>query len=76
MLIVPGMIFATVSQRDLLCRSFGRCLAGDPMDGLGLPDVEPGQVAKLDSVKHAGLEPVGTAPARTPVDRTQFAGLL
>jgi len=28
----PAMIYATVCEQDLLCRMFGKCLVGDPID--------------------------------------------
>jgi len=102
--------FAALVQQDLLCRVFGKCLAGDPIDGeigdltdpaaspfpkhftyvryngelsrsgldaLQLPDVDPLQVSKLDSVAHIGdLCRVGRAIAEREVRIEHFRGFL
>ena len=52
-------------------------LTRDGLDRLGLPDVEPAQVQKLDSVVHiADLQRVGRAVAETQLDAAHFAGFL
>jgi patatin-like phospholipase/acyl hydrolase len=100
---------AAMQEQDFLCRVFGDCRHGDPLDRevgdmrgagigacdklftyvrynaelsregldrLGLPDVEPRHVRRLDSVEHiAELREVGRAVART-VDREHFSGFL
>lgn len=102
--------FAALVQQDLLCRVFGRCRIGDPidaevgdmidpaaspfakqftyvrynaelsrpgLDALGLPDVNPRQVGKLDSVAHMeDLRRVGRAVAERHVRAGHFAGFL
>ncbi|HYN22074.1 MAG TPA: patatin-like phospholipase family protein [Thermoanaerobaculia bacterium] len=30
--LAPALMFAALNEQDLLCRSFGKCLAGDPID--------------------------------------------
>jgi hypothetical protein len=30
--LAPALMFAALNEQDLLCRSFGRCLVGDPLD--------------------------------------------
>jgi hypothetical protein len=102
--------FAALVQQDLLCRVFGRCRIGDPidaevgdmidpaaspfakqftyvrynaelsrpgLDALGLPDVNPRQVGKLDSVAYMDdLRRVGRAVAERHVRAGHFAGFL
>jgi patatin-like phospholipase/acyl hydrolase len=102
--------FAALVQQDVLCRVFGKCLAGDAIDGeigdlmdaaaspfpkhftyvryngelsrsgldaLQLPDVDPLQVGKLDSVAHIGdLCRVGRAIAEREVRIEHFRGFL
>jgi hypothetical protein len=102
--------FAALVQQDFLCRVFGKCLVGDPIDGevgdlmdptaspfpkhftyvrynaelsrsgldaLQLPDVEPLQVSKLDSVAHIDdLCRVGRAVAEHAVRIEHFRGFL
>jgi patatin-like phospholipase/acyl hydrolase len=97
--LAPALMFAALNEQDLLCRTFGKCLAGDPidlevgdligkrgpvdrrlftylrynaeltrsgLDRLGLPEVEPEKVQKLDSVEFIGdLQKVGRAVARS-----------
>ena len=83
--IPSALMFAALNEQDFLCRTFGNCLAGDPLDrevgdmigkkgpvkpklftylrynaeltrqgldALGLPDIEPKNVQKLDSTDH------------------------
>jgi hypothetical protein len=93
-------MFAALNEQDLLCRVFGDCLAGDPLDrevgdmigssgplaperklftylrynaeltrigldALGLSDIAPETVQKLDSIAGvADLRRVGKAAAR------------
>jgi uncharacterized protein len=107
---VPAALMqAALNEQDLLCRVFGRCRHGAPidvevgdlmhsngllddrlfsyvrynaelsrrgLDDLGLPDLVPEQVQKLDSVAHVGdLRRVGQAAAGD-VAVEHFAGFL
>lgn len=106
---IPGaLMFAAQMQQDLLCRMFGKCLAGDPidrevgdlvgargpvspklftylrydadlsregLDALGLPDVDPDHVQKMDSTQYIpDMQRVGRALAERKVDAAHFAG--
>jgi hypothetical protein len=106
--IPSALMYAALNEQDMLCRIFGRCLAGDELDrelgnlqevngpvgpnklftyvrysaelssdglkALGLPDIKPEDVQKLDSVAHVGeLRRVGQAVARK-VKPEHFAG--
>lgn len=97
--IPSALMYAALNEQDMLCRVFGRCLAGDVLDrevgdlmgakgpvgsdklftyarynaelsadglrALGLADVKPENVQKLDSVAHVGdLQRVGRAVAK------------
>lgn len=96
--IPSALMFAALNEQDLLCRVFGKCLAGDPLDRevgdmigkkgpaspklftymrynaeltregldtLGLSDIHPTDVQKLDSVEHIDkLVRVGQAVAK------------
>jgi len=100
---------AAVNEQDLLCRVFGRCRHGAPidvevgdqmhgeglldkrlfsyvrynpelsrrgLDNLGLPDLIPDEVQRLDSITHVDdLSRVGRAAARD-VAVEHFAGFL
>lgn len=114
--IPSALMLAALNEQDLLCRMFGRCLAGDPLDrelhsmvegsalygtggpvdpklftyvrynaeltreglnALGLADIDPRHVQKLDSVEHKHeLQRVGQAIAQRKVDRSHFADFL
>jgi len=106
--IPSALMYAALNEQDLLCRIFGKCLAGDELDrevgdligakgptgpnklftymrynaelspaglrALGLPDIKPEDVQKLDSVAHvAELQRVGQAVAKK-VKTEHFAG--
>lgn len=106
--IPSALMAAALNEQDMLCRIFGKCLAGDQLDrevddligvkgpvgsrklftyvrynaelsaeglkALGLADVKPENVQKLDSVEHVGdLQRVGKAVARK-VKPEHFAG--
>ncbi len=105
--IPAALMGAALNEQDLLCRVFGRCLAGDPLDRevgdlatvrgpvepklftyaryngelskegltlLGVPDINPAEVQRLDSIEHvAELQQVGRAVA-SKVKREHFAG--
>ena len=97
--IPSALMYAALNEQDMLCRIFGKCLAGDELDrevrdligakgpvgpnklftyvrynaelssdglkGLGLTDIKPEDVQKLDSVVHIPeLERVGLAVAQ------------
>lgn len=97
--IPSALMYAALNEQDLLCRIFGKCLAGDVLDrevgdligvsgpvgprrlfsyvrynaeltadglkSLGLADIEPKDVQKLDSVAHvAELQRIGKAVAK------------
>jgi hypothetical protein len=93
--IPSALMYAALNEQDFLCRTFGNCLAGDPLDRevgdmigkkgpvmpklftylrynaelsreglelLGLPEIEPKDVQKLDSTEHIReLQRVGQA---------------
>ncbi len=105
-----ALIFAALNEQDFLCRVFGKCLVGDPLDqeigdligkqgpvspklftylrynmelssrglaALGLADIQPEQVQKLDSIEHtADLQRIGQAAARQKVKMQDFASFL
>lgn len=107
--VPAALMHAALTEQDLLCRVFGRCRHGGPidlelgdlmhgagllnkrlfsyvrynaelsrqgLDDLGLGDLLPEEVQKLDSVSHIGdLERVGRAAARD-VAAEHFAGFL
>jgi uncharacterized protein len=107
--VPAALMHAALNQQDLLCRVFGRCRYGAPidmevgdlmhgnglidkrlfsyvrynaelsrrgLDGLGLSDVVPEEVQRLDSVAHVSdLSRVGRAAARD-VAVEHFAGFL
>jgi hypothetical protein len=107
--VPAALMHAALNEQDLLCRVFGRCRHGAPidlevgdlmhgkglldnrlfsyvrynavlsrrgLDDLGLPDLVPEQVQKLDSVAHVGdLRRVGQAAA-SDVAVEHFAGFL
>lgn len=105
--LAPALMFAALNEQDFLCRVFGKCLVGDPLDrelgdligergpaspklftylrynaeltrkgldALGLQDIEPEDVQKLDSVEHIGeLQSIGKEVAKK-VEPEHFAG--
>lgn len=108
--IPSALMYAALNEQDLLCRTFGNCLAGDMLDrevgdmigkkgpvqpklftylrynaeltregldALGLPDIEPKDVQKLDSTDHiAELQRVGQAVVNKKVRKEHFATFL
>lgn len=107
--VPSALMAAALNEQDLLCRVFGRCRHGAPLDRevgdlrtgpgildrrmftylrynaeltrpgldeLGLEDIQPEDVQRLDSVAHIGdLQRVGMRAARA-VRREHFAGFL
>lgn len=108
--IPSALMVAALNEQDMLCRIFGKCLAGDQLDrevgtligakgpvgpgklftymrynaelstdglkALGLGDIKPENVQKLDSVEHvADLQRVGQAVARN-VQPAHFVGFV
>jgi hypothetical protein len=106
---VPSALMnAAQAGQDMLCRVFGACRAGDPidrelgdligkrgpvhpklfsymrydpditrwgLDKLGLPDIDPAHVSRLDSVEHvAEIQRVGKAFAAARVRPEHFDG--
>ena len=105
--IPSALMYASLNEQDFLCRTFGKCLAGDPIDlevgtminkkgpvqpklftyvrynaelskkglrKLGLPNIDPAAVQKLDSVKAIPqLKRVGKAIAKDQVSADHFA---
>jgi hypothetical protein len=112
--IPSALMFAALNEQDLLCRVFGKCLEGDPIDRevgtmvegsaehgargplesklftyirynaeltraglarIGIEDIEPEHVQKLDSVKYKHeLQRVGEAVASSKVKSAHFQG--
>ena len=102
-------MFAALNEQDFLCRVFGKCLAGDPidrevgdligkagpaksklftyarynaeltrsgLDKLGLKEIEPETVQKLDSIEYIPqLQKVGEAVAGK-VEERHFGSFL
>ena len=102
-----ALMFAALNEQDFLCRVFGKCLAGDPLDceigdligrqgpvtpklftylrynaeltdkglaELGLADIQPEAVQKIDSVEHIDdLQRIGQAVAQRKVNLQNFA---
>jgi hypothetical protein len=99
--------YAALVEQDFLCRVFGRCIVGDPidkevgdlkemacsfpklftyaryntelsrreLDGLGLPDIQPKQVRRMDSVRYMDdLMRLGRGVARRTVSAEHFNG--
>jgi patatin-like phospholipase/acyl hydrolase len=101
-----ALMFGALNEQDLLCRVFGKCLAGDPLDrevgdligtrsavspklftymrynaeltytglaALGLGDIQPAEVQKLDSLEHIDkLQRVGQAVAKHKLRAEHF----
>jgi hypothetical protein len=108
--IPSALMFASLNEQDFLCRVFGKCLVGDPIDreigdmidksgpvspklftygrynaeltreglnALGLKQIEPEDVQKLDSIEHiAELQTLGKAVAARALKATDFAGFI
>jgi predicted acylesterase/phospholipase RssA len=114
--IPSALMFAALNEQDFLCRVFGKCLEGDPLDRevasmvhgsgahgfrgpvdtklftyvrynteltkpglvrLGVGDIEPEHVQKLDSVKYKHeLQRVGEAVAKSKVKAEHFQGFV
>jgi hypothetical protein len=106
--IPSALMYAALNEQDFLCRVFGNCLAGAPLDSevgdlmgatgpvrpklfsyvrynteltragldaLGLPDIDPEEVQKLDSIEFIPeLQQVGRAVGRLQVKPEHFAG--
>jgi uncharacterized protein len=110
--IPSALMYAALNEQDFLCRVFGACLEGDPLDRelgsmvegsgahgfrgpldaklftyvrynaelskhglaqLGIHDIEPEHVQKLDSVKYkTELQRVGMAVAKSKVRSSHF----
>ena len=105
-----ALMYAALNEQDFLCRVFGKCLAGDPLDqeigdligtrgpvipklftyvrynaeltfqglaALGLTDIQPEDVQKIDSVEHIDdLQRIGRAVAQQKVKIADFAAFL
>ena len=105
-----ALMFAALNEQDFLCRVFGKCLAGDPLDceigdligkqgpanpklftylrynaeltgtglaGLGLGNIQPEEVQKIDSVEHLDdLQRIGQAVAQQKVKIQDFAAFV
>ena len=108
--IPSALMFAALNEQDLLCRVFGKCLAGDILDrevgdligtrgpvfpklftylrfnaelttegltALGLPDIEPENVQKLDSVEYiTDLQRIGGAIGSQKIKKEHFVNFL
>jgi patatin-like phospholipase/acyl hydrolase len=105
-----ALMSAALTEQDFLCRVFGKCLCGDPLDreiedmidkrgpvhpklftyvrynaelsregleSLGLHDIVPENVQKLDSVEHIEeLRRIGTAIANKALNTEDFKPFL
>lgn len=68
----PGIL----DQRLFTYLRYGADLSRTGLDSLGLPDVQPSNVQRMDSVEHIGdLQRVGMSAARE-VEAAHFAGFL
>jgi len=108
--IPSALMYAALNEQDFLCRTFGNCLAGDPLDrevgdmigkkgpampklftylrynaeltrdgldALGLADIQPEDVQKLDSTEHIKeLQQVGRAVVEKKVRPEHFAAFV
>ena len=108
--IPSTLMFAALNEQDFLCRSFGKCLVGDPLDRevgsmigkkgpmspklftymrynaeltdgglapLGLSNINPQNVQKLDSVEYiADLQRIGQAVAVKKLNIEHFSPFL
>ena len=108
--IPSALMFAALNEQDLLCRVFGKCLAGDMLDrevgdlmgvrgpvdqklftylrynaeltseglkALGLSDIEPKNVQKLDSIDYIpDLQRIGKAIGSIRIKEEHFANFL
>jgi len=105
-----ALMYAALNEQDFLCRVFGKCLAGDPLDSevgdligmagpaqpklftylrynaeltssglakLGLTDIQPEEVQKIDSVEHLDdLQRIGRSVAQQKIKIQDFAAFL
>ncbi len=108
--IPSALMFAALNEQDMLCRVFGKCLAGDPLDrevgdligargpvgqklftylrynaeltleglkALGLSDIEPKNVQKLDSIDYIpDLQRIGKAIGSIKIKEEHFVNFL
>ncbi len=108
--IPSALMYAALNEQDFLCRTFGTCLAGDPLDrevgdmigkkgpvmpklftylrynaeltregldALGLTDIKPEDVQKLDSTDHIKeLQRVGKAVVEKKVRPEHFTAFV
>ena len=108
--IPSALMYAALNEQDFLCRTFGNCLAGDPLDrevgdmigkkgpvspklftyvrynaeltregldALGLSDIKPEDVQKLDSTDHIKeLKRVGQAVVARKVRPEHFTAFI
>jgi len=108
--IPSALMYAALNEQDFLCRTFGNCLAGDPLDrevgdmigkkgpvspklftyvrynaeltrdgldALGLSDIKPEDVQKLDSTDHIKeLQRVGQAVVAKKVSPEHFTAFI
>jgi len=105
-----ALMFAALNEQDFLCRTFGKCLAGDELDrevgdmigkkgpvpkklftymrynaeltekglaALGLPDIVPENVQKLDSIQYiSDLQRIGKAVVDKKVNIADFGQFI
>ena len=108
--IPSALMYAALNEQDFLCRTFGKCLAGDlldreigdmigkkgpvqpklftylrynaeltreGLDALGLPEITPEDVQKLDSTDHIReLQRIGQAVLEKKIRPEHFAGFV
>lgn len=108
--IPSALMYAALNEQDFLCRTFGKCLAGDlldreigdmigkkgpaqpklftylrynaeltreGLDALGLPEITPEDVQKLDSTDHIReLQRIGQALLEKKIRPEHFAGFV
>lgn len=108
--IPSALMYAALNEQDFLCRTFGKCLAGDlldreigdmigkkgpvqpklftylrynaeltreGLDALGLPEIRPEDVQKLDSTDHIReLQQIGQAVLEKKIRPEHFAGFV
>jgi hypothetical protein len=108
--IPSALMYAALNEQDFLCRTFGKCLAGDELDrevgdmigkkgpvpkklftymrynaeltekglaALGLPDIVPENVQKLDSIQYiSDLQRIGKAVVDKKVNIADFGQFI